>query len=79
VARRLRTGSVYINGVGQGYDAPFGGFKQSGKRARVGTVRNRRVPRVQGHQRILRRVICESGQLAAGKTIAGAVHGIRNM
>jgi aldehyde dehydrogenase (NAD+) len=30
VARRLRAGSVYLNGVGQEYPSPFGGFKQSG-------------------------------------------------
>ena len=30
VARRLRAGSVHINGAGQGYAPPFGGFKQSG-------------------------------------------------
>lgn len=30
VARRLRAGSVYLNGAGQDYSSPFGGFKQSG-------------------------------------------------
>lgn len=30
VARRIRTGSVYINGGQIGLDAPFGGYKQSG-------------------------------------------------
>ena len=30
VARRLRAGSVHINGASQGYAEPFGGFKQSG-------------------------------------------------
>jgi aldehyde dehydrogenase (NAD+) len=30
VARQLRAGSVYLNGVGQEYPSPFGGFKQSG-------------------------------------------------
>ena len=30
VARRLRAGQVSINGVGQDYCSPFGGFKQSG-------------------------------------------------
>jgi aldehyde dehydrogenase (NAD+) len=30
VARRLRAGSVYLNGAGQDYASPFGGFKQSG-------------------------------------------------
>jgi aldehyde dehydrogenase (NAD+) len=30
VARRLRDGSVYLNGAGQDYESPFGGFKQSG-------------------------------------------------
>ena len=30
VARRLRAGSVYLNGAPQEYATPFGGFKQSG-------------------------------------------------
>ena len=30
VARRLRAGSVHINGASQGYAEPFGGYKQSG-------------------------------------------------
>ena len=30
VARRLRAGTVSVNGVGQDYGSPFGGFKQSG-------------------------------------------------
>ena len=30
VARRLRAGSVHLNGAGQDYVSPFGGFKQSG-------------------------------------------------
>lgn len=30
VARRLRAGSVYLNGAPQDYESPFGGFKQSG-------------------------------------------------
>jgi aldehyde dehydrogenase (NAD+) len=30
VARRIRAGSVHINGAGQDYCSPFGGFKQSG-------------------------------------------------
>lgn len=30
VARRLRAGTISVNGEGQGFDAPFGGFKQSG-------------------------------------------------
>jgi len=30
VARAIRAGSVHINGAGQGYGAPFGGYKQSG-------------------------------------------------
>ena len=30
IARQLRAGSVYLNGSSQDYDAPFGGFKQSG-------------------------------------------------
>jgi len=30
VARQIRAGSVYLNGAGQDYCSPFGGFKQSG-------------------------------------------------
>jgi aldehyde dehydrogenase (NAD+) len=30
VAARLRTGNVHLNGAGASYDAPFGGYKQSG-------------------------------------------------
>ena len=30
VARRLRAGSVHINGAGQGFVEPFGGYRQSG-------------------------------------------------
>ncbi len=30
VARRIRAGSVHLNGAGQDYGSPFGGFKQSG-------------------------------------------------
>ena len=30
VARKLYAGSVYLNGAGQDYCSPFGGFKQSG-------------------------------------------------
>ena len=30
IARQLRAGSVYLNGAGQDYESPFGGFKQSG-------------------------------------------------
>ncbi len=30
VARAIRAGSVHINGAGQGYESPFGGYKQSG-------------------------------------------------
>jgi len=30
VAAQLRAGSVHINGAGQDYNAPFGGYKQSG-------------------------------------------------
>jgi aldehyde dehydrogenase (NAD+) len=30
VARRLRTGQVYLNGAGVDFTAPFGGYKQSG-------------------------------------------------
>ena len=37
VARRLRAGSVHINGAGQGYMEPFGGFKQSGNGRECGS------------------------------------------
>jgi aldehyde dehydrogenase (NAD+) len=30
VGRKLRAGSVYLNGAGQDYCSPFGGYKQSG-------------------------------------------------
>ncbi len=30
VARRLRAGTIYVNGRGPDYDVPFGGYKQSG-------------------------------------------------
>ncbi len=30
VARKLRAGSVYLNGAPQDYESPFGGYKQSG-------------------------------------------------
>jgi aldehyde dehydrogenase (NAD+) len=30
VAARLRTGNVHLNGAQASYDAPFGGYKQSG-------------------------------------------------
>ncbi len=30
VARQIRAGSVHLNGAPAGYDAPFGGYKQSG-------------------------------------------------
>ena len=30
IARRLRTGNVHINGAGMNFNAPFGGYKQSG-------------------------------------------------
>ncbi len=30
VAAQLRTGNVHLNGVGPSFDAPFGGYKQSG-------------------------------------------------
>jgi aldehyde dehydrogenase (NAD+) len=30
VARRMRAGGVSLNGAGQGYGSPFGGYKQSG-------------------------------------------------
>ncbi|HUO94893.1 MAG TPA: aldehyde dehydrogenase family protein [Steroidobacteraceae bacterium] len=37
VARRLRAGSVHLNGAAQDYDAPFGGFKQSGNGREFGS------------------------------------------
>jgi len=30
MARRIRAGMIHINGGGQGFDCPFGGYKQSG-------------------------------------------------
>ena len=30
VARRIRTGSMHVNGAGPDFNAPFGGYKQSG-------------------------------------------------
>ncbi len=30
IARRLRTGNVHVNGAGPDFNAPFGGYKQSG-------------------------------------------------
>ncbi len=30
VARRIRTGAIHLNGAGPDFDAPFGGYKQSG-------------------------------------------------
>ncbi len=30
LALRIRAGMIRINDVGQGYDCPFGGYKQSG-------------------------------------------------
>jgi aldehyde dehydrogenase (NAD+) len=30
IARRIRTGNVHLNGVGPDFNAPFGGYKQSG-------------------------------------------------
>ncbi len=37
VARRLRAGSVHINGASQGYLEPFGGYRQSGNGRECGT------------------------------------------
>ncbi len=30
IARRIRTGAIHLNGAGPDFDAPFGGYKQSG-------------------------------------------------
>ena len=30
IARRIRTGNMHVNGVGPDFNAPFGGYKQSG-------------------------------------------------
>ncbi|SEP09529.1 Aldehyde dehydrogenase family protein [Actinacidiphila rubida] len=38
VARRVRTGTLTVNGVPTGYDGPFGGFKNSGIGREFGTV-----------------------------------------
>jgi aldehyde dehydrogenase (NAD+) len=37
VARRLRAGSVHINGASQGYAEPFGGYRQSGNGRECGS------------------------------------------
>ena len=47
VARQLRTGQVDINGGNFNPSAPFGGYKQSGIRARARQVRPRGVRRDQ--------------------------------
>ena len=45
VARRIRTGTLAVNGgVWFSPDAPFGGYKQSGRRPRDGCGRLRGVP-----------------------------------
>jgi len=38
VAAKLRAGSVRINGAGQGYEVPFGGYKQSGNGREWGEI-----------------------------------------
>ncbi|MEM7209812.1 MAG: aldehyde dehydrogenase family protein [Pseudomonadota bacterium] len=38
VARKLRTGNVNVNGGGPDYDAPFGGYKQSGNGREAGPL-----------------------------------------
>ena len=30
MARRIRTGNVHLNGAGPDFNAPFGGYQQSG-------------------------------------------------
>jgi len=30
VAKRIRTGNMHVNGAGPDFNAPFGGYKQSG-------------------------------------------------
>jgi acyl-CoA reductase-like NAD-dependent aldehyde dehydrogenase len=37
IARRLQTGRVDINGAAFNYEAPFGGYKQSGTGRELGT------------------------------------------
>ena len=49
MARRIRSGNVHVNGAGPDFNAPFGGYRQSGQRPRVGSARLRGVPRDQSH------------------------------
>ncbi len=37
IARRIRTGNMHINGAGSDFEAPFGGYKQSGNGREWGT------------------------------------------
>ena len=48
-ARRIRTGAVDVNGGRFNPLAPFGGYKQSGRRPRERRLRHRGVPADQSH------------------------------
>ena len=37
IARRIRTGNMHVNGAGPDFNAPFGGYKQSGNGREWGT------------------------------------------
>ena len=52
VARRIRTGQVDVNGGKFNPLAPFGGYKQSGDRSRVGHVWPGRIFRGEGDREI---------------------------
>mgnify|MGYP001198066531 CR=1 FL=1 len=37
IARQIRTGNMHVNGAGPDFNAPFGGYKQSGNGREWGT------------------------------------------